>query len=242
MEYFKNLPLLLLVAAFASPVFAGNFSVNPVRIYMDPKDKAVAVTITNEGDEALVMQADLYTWKQKANGEDDLVLTEDLLLSPPIIKLAGRSRQVVRLARLSPIHPTEQMTYRMIVREIPEASPNKDSLQLRIALAFSLPIFITPQDAKYQLACSVQRTAADAVKASCTNSGTAYTQLIDLTLTGSKGEKLADQNKGGYILPAITRNFDIRSEGKKAIPDGQAKLIVKLDDGSKHTFDVVVSK
>src|SRR5512145_23408 len=97
MRYFKmNIPLFLLAAAFASPAWGGNFSVNPVRIYMAPKDKAVAVTITNEGDDAMVMQADLYTWKQKANGEDELLLTEDLLLSPPIIKLAGRSRQVVR--------------------------------------------------------------------------------------------------------------------------------------------------
>lgn len=78
----KVLPVLL-AASLAVPVCAGPFSVTPVRIYMAPKDKAVAVTITNEGDDELVMQADVYTWKQKPDGEDELVLTEDMLLSPP---------------------------------------------------------------------------------------------------------------------------------------------------------------
>lgn len=240
----KRVFLILLSATFTftPSVYAGTFSVNPVRIYMDPKDKAVAVTITNEGDEALVMQADLYIWKQKPNGEDELELTEDLLLSPPIIKLAGKSRQVVRLARLTPVRQSEQMTYRMIVREIPEASPSKDSLQLKIALAFSLPVFITPPNAKYQLGCTVARTAPDTVNASCENSGTAYAQLIDLTLTGPAGEKFAGRDTGGYILPTIKRDFDIKSAGKKPIPAGPARLTVRLDDGSRQTFDVVIAK
>ena len=137
----------LLLTYFVTAAGAGVFSVTPVRIYMTPKDRAIAVTITNEGDEELVMQADLFLWKQKPGGQEDLTLTEDMFLSPPIIKLAPKSRQVVRLARLSNARPTEQLTYRMIVREIPEARPAKQDLQVQIALAFSLPVFITPPGA-----------------------------------------------------------------------------------------------
>jgi P pilus assembly chaperone PapD len=35
---------------------AGIFSVTPVRIYMAPNERASAVTVTNDGDEELVMQ------------------------------------------------------------------------------------------------------------------------------------------------------------------------------------------
>ena len=63
---------------------------------------AVAITLTNEGDTEVALQADLYSWAQKPDGTDDLVLTEDLVVAPPIIKLAPRARQVVRLARLTP--------------------------------------------------------------------------------------------------------------------------------------------
>ncbi|RYH15344.1 MAG: molecular chaperone, partial [Alcaligenaceae bacterium] len=77
------------VIALASTwAMAGNFSVVPVRVYMTPTDRAVAITLTNEGDAEVALQADVYTWAQKPDGTDDLVLTEDLVVSPPIIKLA----------------------------------------------------------------------------------------------------------------------------------------------------------
>lgn len=188
------------------------------------------------------MQADLYTWKQKADGEDDLQLTEDLMLSPPIIKLAGKSRQVVRLARLQLPPKDQQQTYRLVVREIPEAIPSKDNLQLQIAIAFSIPVFITPPSSKYTLDCTAERTATDVVKASCANSGTAYAQPIDFTLSGTNDEKLAERTTGGYILPTIKRSFDIKSDNNKAIPGGKVILNVRLDDGSKQTFDVTLTK
>lgn len=234
--------LALLAFCLSAPLLAGPFSITPVRIYMTPKDKAVAVTITNEGDEELVMQADVYVWKQKPDGEEELVLTEDLLLSPPIIKLAGKSRQVVRLARMGRTQPDQQLTYRLKVREIPEAKANNNNVQLQIAIAFSIPVFITPPAAKYKLDCHAERTSADTVKAACENTGNAYVQPLDFMLATSDGGQLAYRNTGGYILPAIKRSFDIKSENSKPIPAGKAKLSVKLDDGSNQTFDVTLNE
>ena len=239
--FLKLHALNLLVCCLITPVYAGVFSVTPVRIYMTPKDKAVAVTITNESDEELVMQADLYVWKQKPDGEDDLTLTEDMFLSPPIIKLAGKSHQVVRLARLNRATSEQQMTYRMIVREIPEAKPAKENIQLQIALAFSMPVFITPPGAKSKLDCIVARTAANSINAVCENTGNAYAQPLDFELTNAAGDKLASRDTGGYILPAIKRTFDIKS-ADKSIPGGKAKLTVRLDDGTKQTFDVMLAE
>ena len=230
----------LLLTYFVTAAGAGVFSVTPVRIYMTPKDRAIAVTITNEGDEELVMQADLFLWKQKPGGQDDLTLTEDMFLSPPIIKLAPKSRQVVRLARLSNARPTEQLTYRMIVREIPEARPAKQEVQVQIALAFSMPVFITPPGAKAKLDCTVERVSADTVKATCENSGTGYSHPTSLLLSRSTGEKIASQETGGYILPGIKRSFELKpAQGN--IPGGKAKLTATLDDGATQTYDVTVT-
>lgn len=231
----------LLALVLATPVYAGMFSVTPVRIFMSAKDKAVALTITNESEEDLVMQADVYAWKQKPDGEDDLVLTEDMLVSPPIIKAPAKSHQVVRLARLIPAQPGQQMTYRLIVREIPEAHPAKNKVQLQLALAFSMPVFITPPEAKRKLDCVVARVAANAVNATCENTGSAYAQLVDFELSRQSGEKLASRDKGGYILPTIKRSFEMKSD-KNRIPGGKAKLAVKMDDGSKQIFDVTLAE
>ncbi|MGE5615629.1 MAG: molecular chaperone, partial [Bacillota bacterium] len=236
-------PILLafLACIAGASAFAGQFSVTPVRIFMLPKERAAAITVTNEGDEELVMQADIFTWKQKADGGDDLELSEDLILSPPIIKLAPHARQVVRLAVLKPqAAPPAQRTYRMIVREVPEARAADKAVQVQIALAFSLPVFITPPDAKRDLACSIERVAGDAVRANCENAGRAYAQARSLDLLAADGRKIATRETGGYILPGIKRGFDLK--GTAAIPAGGARLQVQLDDGTSQTFDVAVAE
>lgn len=231
---------LLMAMLPLSSAVAGQFSVTPVRLYMTPQDRAIAVTVTNEGDQPLVMQADLYLWKQKPGGADELTLTEDIFLSPPIIKLAPRARQVVRLARLKSVMPTEQLTYRMIVREVPEAAPAKDDLQVQLALAFSIPVFITPPRAKAQLVCGgVERVADNTIKTVCENSGNAHAYPIAFSLVADNGQEVANRDSGAYLLPGIKRDFEIkRAEGN--IPGGKARLSVTLVDGSKQSFDVTI--
>lgn len=229
----------VLVAAFCDAVLAAEFSVTPVRIFMAARDRAVAITVVNESDEEVVMQADLYSWHQKPGGEDDLVLTEDMILSPPIVKLAPKSRQIVRLARLATAPASEQLTYRMIVREVPEAKPPSKDLKLQIALAFSLPVFITPPGAKRQLSCSVERAAADTVNAVCENTGNAYAQPVAFALVAENGTQLALRDTGGYILPTIKRGFAMKSQGAP-IPAGKGKLRVTLDDGTVQSFEAAL--
>lgn len=239
-QYFKAGALAAVCAVCCLPAAAADFSVTPVRIFMTARDRAVAITVVNEGDEEVVMQADLYSWRQKPGGEDDLVLTEDLILSPPIIKLAPRSRQIVRLARLAAQPSTDQLTYRMIVREVPEAKPATADLKLQIALAFSLPVFVTPPGAKGQLTCGLERVAPDTVNAVCENKGNAYAQPVSFKLLSAADAQLASRDTGGYLLPTIKRSFAIKSQGT-TIPAGRGKLRVTLDDGTVQSFDATLA-
>jgi fimbrial chaperone protein len=228
------------LASVAAPpaVFAGSFSVSPVRIFMQARERATAITVVNEGDTELVMQAELFTWKQKADGADELAPTEDIVLAPPILKMAPRSRQVVRLANLKPVAGTAQQTYRMLVREIPEARPAREGVEIQVALAFSLPVFITPPGAKSKLVCELGKVEGPSVTAVCDNRGEAYAQPVSLTLTTAGGEVLVSREiTGGYVLPQVRRSFDLqRAAG--TMPRGPAQLTVTQDDGSKQVFDV----
>ncbi len=219
---------------------AGQFSVAPLRIQMAARDRATAITLTNEGDTDLVMQADIYQWKQKPDGQDDLQLSEDMILSPPILKLPPHSRQVVRLARLRPVPSGEQQTYRLIVREIPEAQVTEGAVKLQIAMAFSLPIFISPPGSKRELLCTAERSASNSVRAFCENQGNAYAQPIDFVLKGADGTKLAAKAAGGYVLPGIRRGFDLLAPTSDRIPAGAAQLVVQQDTGAVQTFEVTI--
>lgn len=235
--------LLLAITAF-QPVAAGVFSVTPVRIYMTPRDRAVAVTITNEGDDPIVLQADVNTWIQKADGTDELTPTEDLILAPPILKLGPKVRQVVRLARLRPPDASRQLTYRMILREIPEAAAPKENIQVAIALALSMPVFITPPLAKYDVACDA-KTAADGsdLDVSCANTGTAYAQVRGILAKQKNGDRVLGQFEGGvYILPGAQKVMPVKVErpGAKTPLSGALQLTVTFDDGRTQTFDVTL--
>lgn len=232
--------IILLAAGLLSgaSTWAGVFSVTPVRIYMTPRDRAVAVTITNEGDTELVLQAELNDWSQKPDGTDEQVPTEDLILSPPIIKLAPNARQVVRLARLQPADASRQLIYRMIMREVPEAVASRDkTIQVPIALALSMPVFITPPAAKREMSCQADRGNPQTLNVSCTNSGTAYAQVREILL--KRGAQVLARFEGGtYILPAARQVMSVK--GEQAITPGAAQLSVSFDDGKSQTFDVTL--
>jgi fimbrial chaperone protein len=229
------LSAILLLAACTLAAHAAQFTITPVRIFMTPKDRAVAVTVTNDSDEEVVMQADLYSWRQRPDGSDDLQLTEDLILTPPILKLPPRGRQVVRLARLAPPTGPVHQTYRLVMREVPEARSN-NQLQLQVALAFSLPVFISPPGVKRDLQCTLERGAPDLVRAVCSNGGSAYAQIRALEVLDGRGAKVAARDTGGYLLPSVRRTFEMRA-AEGAIPAGRVKLQVALDDGSLQAFD-----
>lgn len=235
-DTFKAAFLALAAAMAIPPAAASEFSVTPVRIFLTPRDRAVAVTLTNDGEQDVVMQSEVFQWKQTATGDDVLSPTDDLMLSPPIVRLPPKARQVVRLVRMAGPPGGQEATFRMIVREVPEALPNSKELKLQVALAFSLPIFITPPGAKRQLACAPERAAANAVRVICENTGTAYAQPRAFTVTAEDGSRLAVRDTGGYLLPQVRRSFEVkRTDGP--IPPGKVKVDVTFDDGTVQTFD-----
>jgi fimbrial chaperone protein len=217
------------------PAWAATFSVTPVRIYMTPRDRAVAITLTNEGDTPVALQADINVWSQKPDGTDELVLTEDLILSPPIIKLAPKGRQVVRLALLKPADASRQLTYRLIVREVPEiTAPKSGVVEVPIILALSMPVFITPPIAKREMDCRATRESASVI-VSCSNTGTAYAQIREISLKRG-ADALAKFEGGVYILPGASKSVGIKPE--IAISAGALAMQVTFDDGKSQEFPV----
>jgi fimbrial chaperone protein len=230
----KRLFAGLLALAAAQCAWAGVFSVTPVRIYMTPKDRAIAVTITNEADEPVALQADIYEWRQAADGADELVPSEDLILAPPITKLAAKAKQVVRLARLMPPDASRQLTYRLILRELPEANLSK-GITVPVALALSMPVFITPPAAKPRVACDARREEGGAVFVYCANTGNAYTQVREV-IANQNAQTVARFQGGAYVLPGARRRIALSAE--KPIATGPLQLLVMYDDGSSQTFDL----
>jgi len=228
--------LALLTACLVSGSWAGSFSVSPVRIYMKPRDRAVAVTLTNEGESAVALQADVFVWSQAPDGTDQLELSEDLILSPPIIRLEAGAKQVGRLALLRPADASQQLTYRLIVREVPEiTNPKQQGIQLPIALALSMPVFITPPPARRDVNCELVRGEAGAPAVSCANTGTAYAQIREVRLQ-RLDKTLARFEGGAYLLPGARRSVVPKPEGAGLTGTEPLTVEVQFDDGQTSRF------
>jgi fimbrial chaperone protein len=216
---------------------AGAFSVTPVRIFFSPRERAVAITVSNEADVPVALQVSLYEWGQKADGSDDLAPTDDLILAPPLIRLAAKAQQVVRLALLRAPDSARQLSYRMILREVPEAlGPRASSMDVPVALALSLPVFVSSPGVKREVRCSAAQMMPQAIQATCTNVGNAYAQVREATLRRGNVE-LARFEGGSYILPGRTRPLLLARRGSSEV-SGPVELNLSFDDGQTQVFEL----
>jgi fimbrial chaperone protein len=263
---------VLLVAGalgLAGLATAGNFSVSPVRIFMKPAERATAVTIINHGDTDLVIDTELTSWKQNPDGSFNQQPTEDVIVAPPQMRLAPKARQVVRVARVVPPTPGVQMTYRLLVREVPEAGPAKPGYNVNLSLAFSLPIFITPPGLKHEVACKLlaapvappAAAASDAPAAApapapwlvarCDNNGSAHALITKISLIDAAGETLASSAQPGYTLTGSGRGFELfkpvagATQAQSPAPaqgaaQGNLRLAISHDDGTQQSVNVTL--
>ena len=224
----------MLAVAAAHCACAGVFSVTPVRIYMTPKDRAVAVTITNEANEPVVLQADIYEWRQSAEGEDQLTPSEDLILAPPVVKLGAKAKQVVRLARLQPPDASRQLIYRLILRELPEAGPVERHQRAHRARALDAGVHHAAGGEARQLPARRCATKRGTLAVQCANSGSAYAQVREVVVR-QDGQAVGRFEGGAYILPGARKRLPLEAATH---PGRRAAARRHVRRRSTQTFDV----
>lgn len=190
--------ILLLSPVFAEPALAGNFSVSPVRVALSSSLKVAAMRVFNGGAEPISIQLQLVEWDQQA-GQDVYTPTVELLATPPIFTIPAGQSQVIRVGLRRPPDLDHELTYRLILQEIPP--PLEDGFQgLRMALRISVPVFVAPLEG--EPAPDLQwRVARDggALALTAVNNGTAHGQVTNLRLR-LDGHQFAPSDNT-YILP-----------------------------------------
>lgn len=224
----------LLTLCTGGQSLAGAFSVSPVRVFLEPRDRAAALTLFNGADAEVVLQADVMRWSQDADGQDRLEPSDDLLVSPPILKLPPRSRQTVRLARLVAPDPQRQQTYRLLLREVPDLRPAPDpGASLPITLVLSIPVFIGAPAAQHDVHCELH--ASQPPQVACRNHGRAHAQLRELRLLQG-GRTFARFDGAVYLLPGSQRVLPLQPDAATHPAEGEAQILLKVDDPKPRSF------
>jgi fimbrial chaperone protein len=97
-----------------------------------------------------------------------------------VLQIPPNGQQIIRVALRRDPDPTQELTYRVIFEEVPQAAP-KEFSGLRVALHLSVPIFVAPEQRKAnpQVAWQSRWLPNGQVEVAAINSGTGHLQVTD---------------------------------------------------------------
>lgn len=207
---------LAALLAFAGPAGAASLQVAPTSLTLQAKQSADGLWLSNSGDAPVQVQLRVFRWTQN-DGQERLEPTRDLVVSPPMQTLPPGERQLVRLVRTKPISPSLEMSYRVIVDELP--APNKEQQGLQFVLRYSVPVFIvpeTPTPIAPLLRTSLVAADDGQMAIEIENSGSEHAQIADLVYTDASN-KQATIIPGlvGYVLPGQRMRWPLKSPASR---------------------------
>lgn len=228
MGFTHGRPLLwaALLSLFASPALAkGQLQAGPILLQMEPGQSSTRLHLSNTGDAVLAAQVRVYAWSQE-RGEDQLSASDSLVASPPIVELQPGARQVVRVVRLGDEAGDRDLSYRLVVDELP-LEENEDRARVAVRMRYVLPLFVRARGAREpQLSCALREGRS---LLECANSGGRAAQLGESRLVDESGHALPlSAGLFGYVLPGSRRVWALQSD-TAALADTQVRLETRLN-------------
>jgi fimbrial chaperone protein len=187
----------------------GSFMANPIRLVVPAGANATSLTLENTGGEPVLVQAEVLAWSQ-ADGKDVLTPSDDLVVSPPIFKVAAGASQIVRVGLAQRSAADRELSYRLFLQEVPPpAAPGAQGIS--VALRLGLPVFVTPR-VRSAPALSWRAQPEDGgLRLTVINDGNAHAQLIDCRVTREDGALVATQTLAAYVLAGTTRSWLVKT-------------------------------
>lgn len=222
----------------ALPVAAANLQISPVMINLRVGQGATGINLQNLGEAPVFGQVRVYLWEQK-DGDDVLTPTQDVVASPPIIQIGPKSSQIIRLVRRSEQLPASELTYRILIDEIPKDDGPASGVDIR--LRYSVPMFVLPADERAApvLAWSVFKKDGFWMLR-VRNSGTQRAQIGALELSNAAGKQFEiASGLFGYVLAGRVREWRLPTSGDA---DLNGTLAVKANINSRPTSASTVAR
>jgi fimbrial chaperone protein len=196
----------------ASHACAGSLGVSPIRIDLKESAPTSAVTLSNRGSTAMVLQLQLMRWSAE-DTRTHYEPSDDLLATPPIMSIAPGKSQIVRIGLRKALASHDELSYRLFIEEVPPpAQPGYQGLQM--ALRVSVPVFVQPaQPVQPLLRWSLVKDGGQPVALRVSNQGNGHARLLDLQLRFAGGEReVALREARGYLLPGQSNQWRLAPE------------------------------
>lgn len=213
----KNIFVITSLLLFLpSMLNAASIRLSPVSIEILNDQSASSISLYNQSNESTDLQVRVFEWRQNA-GQDQLIPTDEIAVSPPFLKLQPNDSYNLRVVRINPAPISGEQTYRIIIDELPKPIDNRKADQgINVLLRSSLPLFIVNKDAITKLTWSIQQEQ-NTSSLMISNVGNRHALLNNLMLvdvTANKSYAIKVNTVNGYILAGKARNFNISPDFK----------------------------
>lgn len=217
---------------------AGEFTVEPFRLEMGPRQRSGVFTVTNVGSEPLNFQVRLSEWTQDSEGKDIYSETADIVFYPRIISVKGGERQIIRVGANKPIVAREK-SYRLFIEEMPSQAPPgvTKGAQVTVRISFAPPIFVRP--AKVLAQATIESLALDKskIKVAVRNAGNVHVRFRSVIFKGidrDGNEVFSKKVDGWYVLSGVSRTFDTQVPDDVCAKVSLLDVTVEADDLALH--------
>lgn len=203
-----------LLAAGATSV-QGQLQAGPTLLELRGGAEATRLMLSNPGEREVAAQIQIFAWSQ-VEGEDRLTETEDIGVSPPIVRVPAGGEQLIRLVRLGAPAGGEDRPYRVVVEELPlDDLPATGRVEMR--MRYVIPLFDRALGATPPALHCGWDPAATVLQ--CRNDGGQPAQLGATRLVGADGrETVLSDGLFGYVLPGSMREWVVE-DGPDSVPD-----------------------
>lgn len=231
MKFLTPLALFLLTAV---PAWAGSFNVSPIRIALSPAKPTQALSLTNEGDTPVVIQVQPMLWTQQ-NWKDIHEPTDQVIATPPVVRIPAHGRQVVRVGLRRPLAAGTEGTFRLYLTEMPTVAKT-DQVGMQVSLRLDLPLFVaTTNDLRPDLRWSVARDETGLPQVVVTNTGSAHVQLTDIRFWQGDQIVATPQLANAYVLPGATRRWPLTNGSAQPTSLSYLRVQASADFGKINT-------
>lgn len=216
---------VVLVMVLSSGALAGKFSVSPVMATLAENKRIDSLTLKNESEQLVTIQAKLYLWSQDEKGVDSITPTEELSYMPRIFQLKPGEERSIRIGYSSKQAVVQEKAYRIYLTEQPQAITDPDEKsQLKVALSMGIPIFLSPKEiVRDKGAMTDASVAKGKVSYTVANSGNSRLVMKKTTATvfDIAGKELFSKDGGRqFVLVGMKKNFTLpltKEECSKAV-------------------------
>ncbi len=197
-----------LMAAAASQALGAGLRVEPVLLNLEAPTVASFVTLHNDADKEMAVQARVFTWGERNNTED-LQPANTVAVSPPIASIAPGEDYTVRVVRVATTPVKGEEAYRLWIDELPDPR-RQGRAGLNILIRQSIPVFFRAQDLAAPSLSWSARMAGGKLEVVAQNNGDEHMRVATLQLRDSAGKTVSfGTGLIGYVLGHSSLTFTV---------------------------------